>query len=148
METGRVVAFSRYRVDRIGIVVLASTERIHKILKEWSVERGVEMAGDRRVTSFKEFKDYWKNAAVDEYIFHASTVEFPEESDTVLQCKVTECLWAKTFRELGAAEFGKIMLCDPDFPFASTMNPKLKLERTKTLMEGYDCCDHRYIWDG
>ena len=122
-------------------------KQVVEILKRWSAERGVEMAGDRRVISFTEFKDYWKKASAQEYFSRTTTVEFPEESDTVLQCKYTECLWAKTFRELNAADFGKIMVCDPDHPYAQTLNPKLKLERTKTLMEGHDSCDHRYVWE-
>ena len=28
-----------------------------------------------------------------------------------------------------------------------TMNPNLRLKRTKTLMEGHDLCDHIFTWD-
>ncbi|MHA1908756.1 MAG: L-2-amino-thiazoline-4-carboxylic acid hydrolase [Candidatus Thorarchaeota archaeon] len=122
-------------------------EHFLEILTRWSQERGVEMAGNRRVATFTEFKDYWKEASAQEFFKHATTVDFPEESDSVLQCNYTECLWAKTFREMNAGELGKILVCDPDFPYAQTLNSKLKLERTKTLMEGHDCCNHRYVWE-
>lgn len=34
--------------------------------------------------------------------------------------------------------------CFSDFAGASAFNPKLKLVRTKTLMRGHDCCNHRW----
>jgi hypothetical protein len=33
-----------------------------------------------------------------------------------------------------------------DFGLPVGLNPKFKLIRTKTLMQGHDCCNHRYIW--
>ncbi len=135
------VSFLRTLEEEIG------KERSLEILTKWSEQRIVKMAGNRRVASFAEFKEYWKNTSAEDFFLHTSTTEFPEETDMVLQCKIIECLWAKTFQELNAAELGKIMVCDPDFSFASTVNPKLRLKRTKTLMEGHDCCDHRYVWE-
>ncbi|MHA2152829.1 MAG: L-2-amino-thiazoline-4-carboxylic acid hydrolase [Candidatus Thorarchaeota archaeon] len=99
-----------------------------------------------RIVSFEEFKEYWKAASKDHYFANSVTIEFPHETESELQCKYTECLFAKTFRDLGAADLGKILVCDPDFTFAQTLSPHLYLERTKTLMEGHDCCDHRYYW--
>ncbi|MHA2222675.1 MAG: L-2-amino-thiazoline-4-carboxylic acid hydrolase [Candidatus Thorarchaeota archaeon] len=98
------------------------------------------------LVSFEEFKEYWKAASKDHYFANSVTIEFPHETESELQCKYTECLFAKTFRDLGAADLGKILVCDPDFTFAQTLSPHLYLERTKTLMEGHDCCDHRYYW--
>jgi len=31
---------------------------------------------------------------------------------------------------------------------ASAFNPKLKMIRSKTLMQGHDCCNHRYVVEG
>ena len=122
-------------------------ERLLEICRKWSKKRGVEMVRNHHVNSFSEFKESWKGANATEYYQHTTTTTYPEESDTVLQCKITECLWAKTFRDLDAAEVGKILACDPDFSMASAMNPKLKLVRDKTLMEGHDYCNHRYVWE-
>ena len=75
----------------------------------------------------------------------ALTYEIVEESESVLEIRVSECLWAKTFREADASEIGYAAICNPDFAMASAYNPKIKLLRTKTLMKGNDCCDHRYV---
>jgi hypothetical protein len=75
----------------------------------------------------------------------ALTFEIVEESENVLEIRVAECLWAKTFREADAPDIGYAAICYPDFAMASAYNPKIKLLRTKTLMQGHDCCDHKYV---
>ncbi|MHA2190597.1 MAG: L-2-amino-thiazoline-4-carboxylic acid hydrolase [Candidatus Thorarchaeota archaeon] len=122
------------------------SDKLHDILRTWSERRGVEMAGDRKITSFKEFKDFWKESSAGEYFSHVTSVEFPHETDTEFHCTYSECLYAKTFRDLDAAELGYIMVCHPDFNFTESLSPNLSLERTRTLMEGHDCCDHKFVW--
>lgn len=75
-------------------------------------------------------------------------MEVLELTDNVCQLKITNCLYAKTFRKENAGDIGYANTCYTDFKAAVTFNPKLKLERTKTLMEGHDFCDHRYTWNG
>ncbi|MCP4214504.1 MAG: L-2-amino-thiazoline-4-carboxylic acid hydrolase [bacterium] len=41
-------------------------------------------------------------------------------------------------------ELGVQFSCCRDEPHARGFNSQLKLVRTKTLMEGDDCCDFRY----
>ncbi len=53
----------------------------------------------------------------------------------------TRCLWAEVFRELGEPELGFIF-CAGDQPAVEAYNPRLAFQRTKTLMEGDDLCDH------
>jgi len=82
---------------------------------------------------------------------NALTLDIVEQTDKIFEIKVTECLWAKTFREAkepDAAEIGYVTICHPDYAFARIYNPKIKLIRTKTLMHGHDCCNHRYVWEG
>ncbi len=74
--------------------------------------------------------------------------EVVEESDKVYEMKVTECLWAKTFREKNAADIGCATICYSDFADAKAYHSKIKLVRTKTIMQGDDCCNHRWTWEG
>ncbi|UCG95810.1 MAG: L-2-amino-thiazoline-4-carboxylic acid hydrolase [archaeon] len=60
--------------------------------------------------------------------------------------KFTGCVWAEIFRELGAPEIGK-WFCDSDPVYVEAFNPKIKFKRTKTLMEGDECCDHIFYTD-
>ena len=50
-------------------------------------------------------------------------------------------MWADIFRSLGAEDIG-LWICEGDGPAAAAFNPAIRLKRTKTLMEGDDCCDH------
>lgn len=79
---------------------------------------------------------------------HVITSSIVEDTERAIETKVTECLWAKTYREAEAADLGYILCCYPDFPWASAFNPKMKLIRTKTLMRGDDCCHFRWVWEG
>jgi len=71
-----------------------------------------------------------------------------ERTDRVYEIKVTECLWAKTFKEYDAADIGYALICYNDFASAKEVHPLITLERTKTLMEGQGCCNHRWVWKG
>jgi hypothetical protein len=78
---------------------------------------------------------------------HALTYQIVEQTEKALEIKVTECLWAKTFREKDAVDIGYVAICHPDFATAPAFNPKLKMVRTKALMQGHDCCNHRWVMD-
>jgi hypothetical protein len=79
---------------------------------------------------------------------HALTYQIVEHTEKALEIKVTECLWAKTFREQDAADIGYVAICHPDFATAPAFNPKMNMVRTKTLMQGHDCCNHRWEMTG
>ena len=70
-----------------------------------------------------------------------------EETDTAFEIHVSQCLWAKTFRAQNAADIGYASICYPDYASTTAFNPKIKLLRTKTLMQGDDCCNHRWVME-
>jgi hypothetical protein len=70
-----------------------------------------------------------------------------EKTDKIYEIRITECLWTKIFRERNAADIGYATICHGDFASARSAHPKLRLERTKILMQGDDCCNHRWILD-
>jgi hypothetical protein len=78
----------------------------------------------------------------------AMSFEFVEETKNAFEIKVSRCLWAETFHRANAAEIGYASICYPDYPMTTAFNPKIKMIRTKTLMQGHDCCNHRYVMEG
>lgn len=66
-----------------------------------------------------------------------------EDTDTRQAYRFTRCAWAEVFRALGAEDIG-IWICEGDGPAAAAFNPAIRFQRTRTLMEGADCCDHVY----
>jgi hypothetical protein len=49
---------------------------------------------------------------------------------------------------MNAADIGFATVCFTDYATAAAFNPKLKMIRSKTLMQGHDCCNHRYVMEG
>ncbi len=99
-------------------------------------------------TEAKSVKDFGDPIFESDYYNHCLDFEALEYSDHVLEIKVANCLWAKTFNNKNAGNIGYASVCHGDFSGAKAFNPKLRMERTKTLMQGHDCCNHRYIWEG
>jgi hypothetical protein len=61
---------------------------------------------------------------------------------------MTECIWAKTFLDANAGDIGYAQICIGDYTWAESFNPKITMVRDKTLMQGHDICNHRYLWKG
>ncbi len=68
-----------------------------------------------------------------------------ESTEKVHQLEVTECLWATVCREANAADEGYASICHGDFAFARAFNPRITMVRDRTLMQGHQSCNHRYV---
>lgn len=60
------------------------------------------------------------------------------------QMNCTFCPLAEYYRKLGAANWGYILHCACDASIVEGFSNKIGFSRSKTLMEGHDCCDHFY----
>jgi hypothetical protein len=59
------------------------------------------------------------------------------------EVNVTECQYAKFYKQLGEPELGFLLACSPDFPLVEGYG-EVKLQRTQTIMQGASHCDFRY----
>lgn len=143
-------AFAGYYIPILqGLRSQIGEDAFIDMLKQASAESG-RNAGRNMALSipdadFASFKS-WATAP-DRFFQHVLTWDVVEDSETALEVKVTECLWAKTFREAGATDIGYAGVCHGDFAMASAYNSHMRMERTKTLMQGHDCCNHRWLWE-
>ena len=60
---------------------------------------------------------------------------------------VTRCRYAEMYREMGLAELGAVLSCNRDGAFCEGYHPKLKLERSQTIMGGATHCNFRYTME-
>ena len=120
-------------------------ENYLEVLKQASSETSAEGMKKRKIEdpSLKNFMGFLRKP--NEFWKHVVSFEIVEDTETVLELKVKECLWATTFRAQNAGDVGYACICHADFAVASAYNPKMHMERTKTLMQGHDYCNHRYI---
>ena len=121
-----------YGSDAIEILASAKYELTYK---QWA-----ELARSQEDNSVAKLLDLlWKGAGplLEYEILYRDSEE--------IRLKVTKCFWADTFREMGAADIGKTLYCDDEHASASGFNTRIRLTRTKTLMEGNEYCDHCYL---
>lgn len=104
------------------------------------------LSKERKHVDFETFKAR-RRKTPDRFGDHTVTFTIIEDTEKAWEVKITECLWANTFRGLDAADIGYAFVCHGDFAMARLNNPKIRLIRTKTLMQGHDCCNHRYVWE-
>ena len=106
------------------------------------LEQGKSYAKRSPDTSFRTFSNIFKNPWMEATL----VMEIIEDTDTVFEVKVTECLVADTFLRAKAGEIGDAAVCIGDYTFAEGFNPKIKMIRDKTLTLGHAYCNHRYVW--
>jgi fumarate reductase iron-sulfur subunit len=69
-----------------------------------------------------------------------------EETEQMLSFNVTRCRYAELYERLGVKEFGYCLSCNRDEPLTKGFNPRMRLVRTQTIMEGADFCDFRFVF--
>jgi hypothetical protein len=67
-----------------------------------------------------------------------------EESETRLRFDVTRCRYVELYERLGMKELGYCLSCSRDEAFARGFNPRIKLARTQTIMQGAPFCDFHF----
>jgi hypothetical protein len=120
-------------------------ELLQKVASDTGAAGGSELA--ESLTS-NDFETWTSTLRVPNRFWeHVLTTEIVEDTETAFEVKTTECLWAKTFREAGAPDIGYATICHPDYAFCQGFNPKIRMVRSKTLMQGDACCNHRWVVD-
>jgi imidazole glycerol phosphate synthase subunit HisF len=109
-----------------------------------AVEQGAEMAaaqgGKTSLQTFIDAQELWTRGG-------ALAVEIDEASTSRFAFKVTRCEYARMYREMGLGEIGHLLSCQRDGTFCEGYDPKLKLSRTQTIMQGASHCDFEYTYE-
>jgi hypothetical protein len=137
--------------DHIPFLKLLSKEigedRVKEILKKQTEERSIRI-GKMMAKQFgsNDFDTLKKIFSPDSPNFKDSlTMSITESTDRVHELKVTECIFASVYLQQKAGELGWASVCHGDYAMATAFNPKIRMVRNKTLMQGHDCCNHRYL---
>ena len=103
---------------------------------------GARQAQNSPDTSFQTFVQVFRPPNFADSLTH----EVVEDSEKVFALKVTECVSAEVMRSAGlGGAIGHAAVCNMDYFWPPAFNPNFKLARSKTLMQGDDICNHRYI---
>lgn len=151
------MTFREY-IERQNIIFIGFAKAVQKrygkdaaidVIKEWAtefnLERGSKQAQGSPDRSLKSYTRMFSNPKDWEGLLN---MEIVEDSDDAFEMRVSECLIAVNFIEKDASDIGYAGVCWGDYAWAEGFNPKIKLVRDKTLMQGHSCCNHRYVWTG
>jgi hypothetical protein len=73
--------------------------------------------------------------------------EVIEESASRYRFNVTRCKYAEMYRDMGLGEIGHLLSCQRDGTFCEGYDPRIKLKRTQTIMQGASHCDFDYTFE-
>ena len=114
------------------------TNAVVKMAKSTAAEMAKQApGGDPTLDSFRAIQPRW--TAED-----ALRIDVIKSTETEFHFNVTKCRYAEMYRDMGLAELGAVLSCNRDGAFCEGYDPKLKLQRTQTLMGGATHCDFRY----
>jgi len=112
---------------------------VSRLIKSVARESGAELAqklGNNTMGDFAEGLSAWKAGG-------GLEIEELELTQTKYNFDVIRCRFVDMYKELGMEDLGFVLSCSRDFDLVEGFNPKMKLVRTKTIMEGHDRCDFR-----
>jgi len=112
-------------------------EITRKVIKKVALQQGAQLANSvekNDLEHFAEIQETWKKD-------NAILTEVLELSKKKFSFNVFRCRYAEMYQHLGVPELGKMLSCDRDFALIEGYNPKIRLTRTQTIMEGADICD-------
>ncbi|MFW9908124.1 MAG: L-2-amino-thiazoline-4-carboxylic acid hydrolase [Candidatus Thorarchaeota archaeon] len=104
-------------------------ENVCRTASNWAQEKGISTAEDI-------VKNMWEGWEEGEFTI--------ERTEIGIQIHCTKCPIADAYRSIGEVEYGLLFQCDEDPFIVRAINPRIAFRRTKTLMQGDDCCDHYY----
>ncbi len=67
--------------------------------------------------------------------------EFTQSTPACLKMNVTSCKYADMYRSLGLEDLGSMLSCERDASLFEGFNSSIRFTRTKTILNGEDCCD-------
>ena len=114
--------------------------QLNELSKEIGKDRFIAMLkkATDKVYSDKEFMNRLNSDVPKEFWSTVLDLEVTESTPNSYTYKISNCLWAKIFREAKASDIGYALLCYGDYAIARSNNEKL--ERNQTLMQGHEAC--------
>ena len=138
IEAGIAVPLIKAFMEEVGRE--KALKIVGKVIEELAAESGRMLA---KMVGGNSLEHFAKAAAVFAQ-GGASESEAVESGPGRLASNTTRCRYAEMYKERGWEEFGYLLSCGRDYAMIKGFNPKIKLTRTQTVMEGAPFCDFRF----
>ena len=125
-----------------GVEVAKATvsESVRRSAIEQARQFGAVAPGGTSLKAFQDVMPLWTKGG-------ALEIEVKEQTDTTFTFNVVRCQYAETYKAMGLGEIGALLSCNRDGAFCEGYDPKLKLERSQTIMGGASHCDFKYRYE-
>jgi L-2-amino-thiazoline-4-carboxylic acid hydrolase len=118
----------------------AVAEAVRKSAMEQAAEMAAKVGGKTSLQTFVDRQELWiRGGALERDVI--------EQSDTRYRFNVTRCKYAEMYRTMGLGEIGHLLSCQRDGAFCEGYDPRIKLKRTQTIMQGATHCDFDYTFE-
>lgn len=131
-----------YEEMRAVLGLEQAREILGSAIRNNAIAQGKAYAGDGATSlqTFRELLPQWTAGG-------ALEIEFRVETDAELHFDVKRCRYSEMYREMGLADIGDLLSCGRDGTFCEGYDPRIRLERTRTIMSGASHCDFRYRFE-
>lgn len=102
------------------------------------------MSKDIPVKDMKNFGDLVNSFLSSPPLAGGFKYEIIENTEKVFEVKFTECIMAKLYREMGAADLGYAIECSPSDAVVKAFNPNARAVGGKNMMKGDAYCNERW----
>lgn len=138
---------NRFIPMMLGISAELGREKTVEMLKRINSERAAREAQDwAKEIGKNDLESYIADQRNPDYFTsHVRTSTIVEDTKKAFEEKVTDCLWAKTFLAADVSDIGYACFCSGEYAAVPAYNSKMQLIRTKTLMQGDEFCNPRYV---
>lgn len=130
--------------ERIGRAELL--EMIRSATWEKNRLQGERMAQRSPDTTIRSLTMAFRNPNPNGIFANSNVWEIVEDTESAFEIRITHCLASEVFLENGAGDLGYATVCHADFGMPAGFNPTIELQRDRTLMEGDDHCNHRWVF--
>jgi hypothetical protein len=124
-------------------------EKTKALLRQLFVDNAIEMMrrdNNRLIETFDDFSKLLESMLQSQVNQHAMEYILEYEGPNRVRSRMSSCLWAKSFKEMGAEDLGVVMRCGWEPAYFEGFSPHLRVTVNKLLMRGDDCCDLFFNW--
>lgn len=122
--------------DKHGEIVVEVLKKLVKRVNNRDWRSTADELGDNSLKSF--MKTLWGNMVDSGFDF---TID---EKHNTYQIECTKCPLADLAKEIKGEKWIFQLACMSDYYMVEGFNPDIVFKRTKTLVEGHECCNHFY----
>jgi hypothetical protein len=148
-----IIEWRRIEAELLKEVYETLTERYGKDNAKQLIAESVRRSSIKQAAQFAALAEGGTSLQSFIYIQSNWTAENALEIDPVYRDEsrfdfnVTRCRYAEMYKAMGLGEIGGLLSCNRDGSFCEGYDPKLKMTRTQTIMEGAPHCDFRYRYE-